>query len=159
MLFHFVAYGLLGWCAEIVWTASYDAVAGTRRKEGDTVGRVAMTRAERLRLAGHTYLWMFPIYGSAALLFEPVHDAVRDWSWPLRGVVYTIGLFTVEALAGFVLKWTTGRCPWDYSYARTSIGGVIRLDYAPLWFVFGLALERFHDLLRAVEIPLRAALA
>jgi len=36
---------------------------------------------------------------------------------------------------------------------------VIRLDYAPLWFVAGLVLERLHDLLARVEPTLRAALA
>jgi hypothetical protein len=158
VLLRFVLYGLLGWCAEIVWTALYDAVTGTRRAEGDTVGRVRTTRAERLRLSGRTYLWMLPVYGSAAVLFEPCHDAMRAWPWLARGGVYCVGLFAVEAAAGYLLKWTTGRCPWDYSWSRASVGGVIRLDYAPVWFGFGFVLERAHDLLVAVEPALRQAL-
>jgi uncharacterized membrane protein len=155
----FVAYGLLGWCAEIVWTASYDALSGRRRGVGDTVERVPISRAERLRLAGHTYLWMLPLYGLAALLFEPAHDAVRTLAWPLRGAIYATGIFAVEYAAGWLLRRTIGRCPWDYSYARASVHGLIRLDYAPVWFLFGLLLERAHDVLRAVEGPLRAALS
>jgi hypothetical protein len=38
------------------------------------------------------------------------------------------------------------------------VGGVIRLDYVPVWFAFGMVLERVHDLLLAIEGPLRAAL-
>src|SRR5260370_22124962 len=101
---------------------------------------------------------MLPIYGAGGLLFERVHAAVGGWAWPLRGGTYAIGAFAVEAAAGLLLRALTGRCPWDYSYARASVGGVIRLDYAPVWLAFGLMLERVHDTLVAVEAPLRAAL-
>ena len=33
-------------------------------------------------------------------------------------------------------------CPWDYSKARWNIKGVIRLAYAPVWFLTGLLYER-----------------
>ena len=156
----FVLYGLLGWCAEIVWTAAYDALAGDRPAVGSDgrVTRVPLDRAERLRLVGHTYLWMFPIYGLAALLFEPAHDAVRALPWVVRGAIYTVGIFAVEYVAGWALRRATGRCPWDYSYARFSVHGYIRLDYTPVWFVFGMILERAHDLMTAIEAPLRQAL-
>ena len=157
-MLRFVLYGLLGWCAEIVWTAGYDAIAGTARSPGDGVARGPLSRGERLRLEGHTYLWMLPIYGSAALLFEPVHDAVRALHVLLRGAIYAIGIFAVEYAAGFLLKRATGACPWDYSYARTSVSGYIRLDYAPVWFCFGLLLERAHDTITAITPALRAAL-
>ena len=55
MIIRFLLYGLLGWCAEIVWTALGNFVA-----ERDW------------RLAGVSYLWMFPIYGSIAFLYEPL---------------------------------------------------------------------------------------
>ena len=159
MALRFLLYGLFGWCAEIVWTALYDAVSGTRRAAGDEVGRIAMTRAERLRLEGRTYLWMLPIYGSAALLFEPAHEALRAHFWLLRGTLYCLGIFAVEGASGYLLKWTTGRIPWDYSYARTSIRGVIRLDYAPVWFLFGMLLERAHDFLVTIQPALYTALS
>ncbi len=146
----FVAYGLLGWCAEILWTALYDFISGSQRAEGDRADRVPMTRAERLRLQGRTYLWMFPIYGSAAFLFNPAHDALRGVFWVWRGILYMIGIFIIEAITGLLLKAITGRCPWDYSYARWHVGGVIRLDYAPVWFAFGMILERVHDYVRAL---------
>lgn len=158
MLLRFLLYGLWGWCSEILWTAATEAVCGTRPDDGDVTKKVTIPRAQRLRLAGHTCLWMLPIYGSAALLFEPVHETVRALHFAARGAFYMVGIFAVEALAGLALRWTTGRCPWDYSYARTSVGGVIRLDNAPVWFAFGLLLERVHDVLVTVERPLRAAI-
>lgn len=51
------------------------------------------------------------------------------------------GIFAVEYAAGTYLK-RRGRCPWDYSRAKTNIDGVIRLDFAPLWFFTGLLFER-----------------
>jgi hypothetical protein len=140
----FVAYGLFGWCAEIVWTALYAAVFGTRQG-------LELSREERWRLRGHTYLWMLPIYGSAALFFEPAHELLRAHFWPVRALSYMLGCFAVEALSGALLKWSIGRCPWDYSYSRWSaLGGTIRLDYAPVWLTFGMLLERVHDLLRVI---------
>ena len=33
-------------------------------------------------------------------------------------------------------------CPWDYSQCRANIHGLIRLDFAPLWFAVGLLFEQ-----------------
>jgi Putative ABC-transporter type IV len=158
VLSRFLLYGLIGWCAEILWTAAWDGATGTRPAEHPG-RRIPLSRRERLRLTGHTYLWMLPIYGGAALLFEPVHDAMRHLAWPLRGLLWTCAIFAVEAAAGLGLRRATGRCPWDYSYARLSVAGVIRLDYAPVWFAVGLGLERLHDLLLRVGPSLHGALA
>ena len=150
MLLRFFLYGALGWCAEVLWTALYELVAGTRKHPTDVRVRVPMTPAERWRLAGHTYLWMFPLYGLGGLAFEPCHEAVRAWPWPRRGLGWAVLVFAVEYVVGRGLRRVTGRCPWDYSYARWNVDGVIRLDYAPVWFAFGLALERVHDALGAL---------
>ena len=160
MWLRFFAYGVFGWCAEIVWTACYDAVTGTRRASISDVSRVPITPRERAVLLGRTYLWMLPLYGAGVLFgFEPLHDAVRSLAWPLRGGLYAGAFFAAEAGVGLLFKRLLGRCPWDYSYARTNLLGVIRLDYAPVWFAVGLLMERVHDLLRALDAPLRAALA
>src|SRR5262245_41968976 len=136
MLIRGILYGMLGWCTETCWTAAYEAISGTRKDPTRPGLRVSMSRRERWLLAGHTYLWMFPIYALLAVAFEPAHDAVRGWPWPLRGLLWMVGLFVVEYGAGWLLRRLTGRCPWDYTYARTSVHGLIRLDYAPAWFLF-----------------------
>ena len=89
MLIRFLIYGLLGWAMEIVWTATREKIKGIQTG---------------WRLQGTTYLWMFLIYGGAlVLLFEPVHNALRGWPWPLRGLVYVAGIFAVEYATGWLL--------------------------------------------------------
>jgi hypothetical protein len=135
----FVAYGVGGWVFEILFTG----VKGPRR-DGN------------LRLEGHTYLWMLPVYGSAAYLFEPLHDALRERPWWQRGLAYTTGFFAMEAASGSALQRLTGEVPWDYRRPRgrrttapLNCRGLVRPAYAPAWFVAGLAFERLHD--RLVE--------
>ena len=147
LLLRFLCYGLLGWAIEIVWTAAGGAL-------------FAPAGGRRWALTGHTYLWMFPIYGSMAFLYEPLHDALRPWPWPLRAVVYAAGFLAVEYAAGWALRRATGACPWDYARrprpSRWQVHGLMRLDYAPAWALLGLALEPVHDfLLRIAPAVLR----
>lgn len=144
MGFRFLIYGLLGWCMEILWTAL------PRRWPVDW------------RLPGHTYLWMLPIYGLVAPLYEPVHAALRaaGVAWPLRGLVYAAGIMALEVGTGWLIARLTGRIPWDYrGRARWQWRGYTRFDYAPLWFLVGLGLEPLHDFLVRLTPALAAALA
>lgn len=50
-------------------------------------------------------------------------------------------IFSAEFLSGTFLR-RRKLCPWDYSRSRYHIGRVIRLDYAPCWFITGLLFER-----------------
>jgi uncharacterized membrane protein len=140
----FVLYGLFGWCAEIVWTAS-TAVVGALRRRGHI----------DVRLRGHTYLWMFPVYGGGGLLFEATYHAARAWPWPVRGLVYMLGCFAVEYASGWVIRRLSGKVPWDYSHVPWHLHGLIRLDYAPVWFVFGLLLERVQQVVDAAAPAVR----
>lgn len=91
---------------------------------------------------------MFPIYGLAAPLFEPLHEALRDKPPALRAGAYALGFMSVEYATGSVLRRSIGDAPWDYSDAALNVDGLVRLDYLPLWAVAGLAAERLHDALR-----------
>ncbi len=143
MWIRFVLYGLLGWSAEIVWTA---ATAFVHRRPRDW------------RLHGHTSLWMFPIYGLVAPLYEPAHNLLRSWPWVVRGALYLLGIWAVEYATGWLLRRLTGKCPWDYSHLRGHLHGLVALEYAPVWFVFGLALEPVHDFLVRLTPALQTAL-
>lgn len=92
------------------------------------------------RMMGHSSVIMFPIYGSAAIL-NPVSKALKGKSFLTRGIIYTLGIYAVEFCSG---KWLRRHniCPWDYSCEPTNIDGLIRLDFAPFWFVAGLLLEQ-----------------
>ena len=84
---------------------------------------------------------MFPIYGMACI-FSPLSQKLKTKNTLLRGSIYTAFIFAGEFLSGLFLK-KHRICPWDYSRAKFNIKGVIRLDYAPLWFTAGLFFEKF----------------
>ena len=118
----FLKCGTLGWCLEILVS-----------------GAEALRRQDKT-LTCHTSLWMFPIYGCACLI-GPVYRILKHLPKTVRGLIYMTGFFGVEYVSGSFLK-KYDCCPWDYSKAPLQIGGVIRLDYAPLWFATGLLYEK-----------------
>jgi hypothetical protein len=131
-----LAYGLLGWSAEIVFTAAQG---------------VLDSRTRSARLMGHSYLWMLPIYGLSAFLFEPLHDTVRSRPAWQRAATYAAGITAVEYGTGMAIRRGVGLVPWDYTgKSRLALpGGAVRLDYLPLWALAGMALEHVDDRLRA----------
>lgn len=119
---NFLRCGAIGWCLEIFWT-SLDSL---RRGE--------------FKLMGQSSIWMFPIYGMAAVI-RPVSRLLRPFGAAVRGLLYMSGIFSMEYLTGMLLK-KHDLCPWDYSKARLNYRGVIRFDYAPVWFCTGLIYEK-----------------
>lgn len=119
---NFLLCGTIGWCTEIIFTS------------------LQSLRDRDLRLRGVTSLWMFPIYGLCSLLILP-YKLLKNFSFFIRGTVYTICIFVGEFFSGRLLS-RIHACPWNYERARLNVKKVIRLDYAPLWFCFGLFLEK-----------------
>ena len=122
MRHYFLTCGLTGWCMEIIYTSLY------------------CLREKNYKLIGNTSIWMFPIYGMASLL-APLCRLLKGKNIMLRGSIYTCFIFAGEYLSGSFLRKLKA-CPWDYSNARSNIKGLIRLDYAPLWFGAGLLFEK-----------------
>ena len=135
-----LVYGVMGWAAEVGFSGLQGALAPGRD----------------WRLEGHSYLWMLPIYGLTAFLFEPLHDLVRRRPVWQRAVLYAAGITAVEYATGTGLRRAVGVVPWDYTGRSPFVvpGGAVRLDYLPVWAAAGLALERIHDGIRT--LPLRA---
>lgn len=119
----FILCGTLGWCLEILFTSFHSF------------------HEKDFTLTGHTSIWMFPIYGLACFI-TPIYRMLAKRSFFLRGCIYTLLIFLCEFCCGLTLK-RHRLCPWDYSRAKLSIRGVIRLDYAPIWFFVGLLYEKF----------------
>ena len=121
MAYRFFIYGALGVVMEVFWTG----MASLLKKD--------------FRLTSTTSVWMFFIYGAACFL-EPVCDSVAAYPLAFRGLVYALCIFAAEYVSGWIMK-RLNACPWDYSGARFSVKGIIRLDYAPVWFAVGLIFE------------------
>jgi uncharacterized membrane protein len=120
---NFILCGLCGWCMECLWTGLHSA----------------LKHEDRL-CSCYTSIWMFPIYGMAAFI-APISKKINKKCALVRGSVYTICIFLAEYGTGNVLKRYKA-CPWDYSKAKLNYHGVIRFDYAPLWFFVGLFYEK-----------------
>ncbi len=93
-----------------------------------------------LKLTCKTSVWMFPIYGMAAL-FGPMSRHLKGKNFMLRGGIYTLCIFAAEFTTGSILK-KYHVCPWDYSGQKANVRGLINLSYTPLWFGAGLFFER-----------------
>jgi uncharacterized membrane protein len=134
-----VLYGCAGWVMEVCFTGMSAALF-----EHDTHG------------TAKTYLWMHPIYGATALGMELLHERLRFLPRPLRALAYTAVIFGAEFATGWLLRKALGRCPWDYEDKGWSVKGLIRLDYAPFWYVAALLFEPVREgLLRITSEALR----
>lgn len=118
----FVQCGLYGWCIEVLWT-----------------GLHSMLKRDP-KLMGTSSLRMFPIYGMASFI-APLSARLKKCRIITRGLIYMLCIYAVEYTSGTYLK-KKNCCPWDYSSSPFHINGVIRLDYAPLWFLTGLFYEK-----------------
>lgn len=119
----FIFCGLSGWCMECFWTGLHAIFKKTDRT-----------------LSCKTSIWMFPIYGMAAFIM-PISKILKNNCAFVRGGIYTIIIFATEWMTGKLLKKYKA-CPWDYSKSKLNYQGLIRLDYAPVWFIVGLFYEK-----------------
>ncbi len=132
---NFFRCGVTGWCLEVIFTSTESILR------------------HDWRLMGQTSLLMFPIYGCGALL-GPIGTLIDRWVTPgsgfaarktelaiRHGFLYMVLIFVAEYFAGSLLRGG-GMCPWDYTGRSTNIDGLIRLDFAPLWFATGLLFEQ-----------------
>lgn len=117
----FIKCGLIGWCIEIIYTA----LLSLRRRD--------------MTLTGHTSIWMFPIYGSAFLI-KPLSGLVKGKVFWIRGLFYAFLIYLIEFVSGCILM-KKHACPWNYHRSKWQIHDVIRLDFAPFWFMIGLLYE------------------
>lgn|SRR5574344_768291 len=128
----FLRCGITGWCIEVIWTGMLDFLHHDKK------------------MIARTSLIMFPIYGSAFLI-KPISHMIQKRNFLLRGSLYALSIYIVEFISGSLLK-KRNMCPWDYSKCRFNIRGVIRLDYAPAWFLVGLLYEKLLNIKKSSDI-------
>jgi uncharacterized membrane protein len=121
---NFIVCGLTGWCIEIFFTAITSK---------DFKGKHSK------KLEGHSSIWMFPIYGIAALIGD-IYPKIAKWPKLARAFLYGVCFLMVEFISGSLLT-RMGVCPWCYDGCRFSVNGVIRLDFFPLWMIAGMLYE------------------
>lgn len=119
----FILCGFIGWCIECFWT-----------------GLHALFQLGDRTLRCGSSVWMFPIYG-LGMFIAPISQKLKGASLFKRGSIYASLIFFVEYVSGSILRLFHA-CPWNYSNAKFQFQGLIRLDFAPLWFFVGLLYEK-----------------
>lgn len=135
-LFGFFLFGVAGVCTEIFFTAFQNLFYA-----------YANGGTPDWSLTGKSYVWMFPIYGSAAIFLNLLMPYLRKFNFFIRLIFYPIGIFIVEYITGWLLDLITGKCPWEY-HSPYAIHGYINLAYTPFWMLFGIALELIYNTLQ-----------
>jgi len=124
----FALYGCAGWVLEVLFTGT----------------KAALSRDPKL--AARTYLWMHPIYGTAGLVLESLHRRLAGRSRLTRAAAALGVIYATEYASGLALRRVLGDCPWQYREG-VHLHGLVRMDYAPLWFAAALGFEWMRDAL------------
>ncbi|KAM3912248.1 transmembrane protein 229B-like [Leptodactylus fuscus] len=127
LLYRFYIYAIHGYMCEIPFTAVFDFFASDRD----------------WRLRGVSSVWAPFIYGVAMLGVEYMYVLLRlQCGLLVRSIVYTLWCYLCEFSSGWILR-CFGACPWDYSHYKYNYKGLVTLEYAPLWFISCILLEKF----------------
>jgi uncharacterized membrane protein len=102
------------------------------------------------RLKGETYLWMLPVYAVVPYIYMFVTSTFKDSGWIVKGFIYMIAFYLLELLAGLIIKALVGVSPWNYKDYRFHFKEVICLEYAPVWFIYGVVGEWYYEFLISI---------
>jgi hypothetical protein len=102
------------------------------------------------RLKGETYLWMLPVYAAVPYIYMFVTSTFIDSGWIVKGFIYMIAFYLLELLAGLIIKALVGVSPWNYKDYRFHFKEVICLEYAPVWFIYGVVGEWYYEFLISI---------
>lgn len=124
-------FACIGIAAEIVFTGlKYNVVLP-----------LMQNTAVDFTLDGQSYIWMLFIYGAIPFLLPPIYKALHTFPLLVRLILYALICLSVEFISGYVLQLITGSCPWFYTEGITILG-LVRLDYFPIWMIFGYFIEK-----------------
>ena len=135
MLIRFVIFGILGLVAALVVDSTKKSIA-----------------SRKIEWQVQTSLVLFPLFGLIAVVYPIVAIRISSMPWYGRGIVYTLVFFAAQYAIGFALT-KLNRCPWSYQ-GKGSLGGLIQLADAPVWFAAGLGVEHIYPWVKATAVAL-----
>jgi len=107
-------------------------------------------KTKDVRLIGKSYLWMFLIYALVPFIYLFVLHFFGNNSIFIRAIIYMFAFFVLEYCTGLIIKLIVGKSPWNYSgytinffgkHIKSEINGLVCLQYAPIWYLYGLFFE------------------
>jgi hypothetical protein len=131
-----IGFILVGITLEVFWTSVLDFI-----------------KSKNPRLTGVTYLWMFPIYALVPFIYILLSQFQANIF--LKGILYMLGFYILEFVSGFLIRKAVGKSPWNYNRTikifgkryKTSFNGLICLEYAPIWYLYGILGEYYFKYL------------
>ena len=88
-----------------------------------------------------------PLYPKS---FFAVTTLMPEMGWVLKGLVYMLAFYLQELIAGLISKDLVGVSPWNYKNYRFHFMEVICIEYAPVWFIYGIIGEKYYEFLIAI---------
>lgn len=104
-------------------------------------------------LRGYSSLWYLPLYALTPLFFTLLPSAFFGLLWPIKGLIYVVGIFTVEFISMGLLRMLLGSSPSEKEYyqSRHNVRGLICLDMALAWFCAGLMFEFLFSMFKLIN--------
>jgi hypothetical protein len=133
---------LIGITLEIFWTSIINSI-----------------KVSDLKLTGKTYLWMFPVYAIVPLIYILILPNFNHTNIFFRGIIYMLAFYLLEFISGWLIKKLVKVSPWNYEgYSinifgkkyKSNLNGLICLEYAPIWFLYGILGEFYFKFLIAL---------
>ena len=126
---------VVGITLEVFWTSIINSIRTKDRK-----------------LTGKTYLWMFPIYALVPFIYILGIRYMQDINIFIKAIIYMFAFYLLEFTSGYVIKKIMGVSPWNYrgydikifgKEHKANYKGLICLEYAPVWYLYGIMGEYF----------------
>jgi uncharacterized membrane protein len=95
---------------------------------------------------------MLPVYAVVPYIYIFVQSTFPDIGWLVKSLVYMLAFYLLELIVGLLIKAIVGVSPWNYKNYRFHFKEVICLDYAPVWFIYGIVGEMYYDFLIAIPV-------
>lgn len=121
LLYYFVIYSVLGWCAEVIF---HTVVYGEFANRGFLNGPIC------------------PIYGFGMAVIIVCLTPLNEYSWILLFAGSFVITSALEWITGFVLDKAFRQRWWDYSTQPFNIGGYICLKFSIIWGFAGVFIMR-----------------
>ena len=116
-------YGLHGVTMEVLYTAIWE-----------------VTRLN-FKAIGFSSIWAVFMYATGLFGIEQIFVRFAyKYNFLIRGTLYALWIYLVELTCGVLLELYDAK-PWDYKLFAMNYGGFITLEYAPMWFILGIATE------------------
>lgn len=134
---------VVGITLEVFWTSIINSIRTKDRK-----------------LTGKTYLWMFPIYALVPFIYIFGMKYLQDVNIFIKAIIYMFAFYLLEFTSGYIIKKITGVSPWSYrgynikifgKEYKANYKGLICLEYAPIWYLYGIMGEYFIKFLISIH--------